>query len=394
MNTTRIPLKDLQQNTGQLPGLESNPRRWTRTEVDKISRSLKETPELFDARPLIVIPFDGKYVILGGNLRYEGCKANKVKDAPCFVLPEDTPVEKLKEIVIKDNGSFGEWDYDALANLWDDLPLSDWGVPAWDAPEGGAETEPEVEEDDFNEETDEIPERCQAGDIWQLGSHRLMCGDSTDPKAVKTLLGGANVDMCLTDPPYGINLNGDNSKRGKETSLMKGGYKLKSFIDDSNIYAIKAFEIVQGLGIPKQVWFGANYYCHALPESNNWLIWDKRVEEKMNNTNSDCELAWVQDGHNSCRIFRHLWNGLIKASEKNERRVHPTQKPIALMVHCIDRYAPDAVNILDLFGGSGTTLIAADQLNRVCYMMELDTHYCDVILARWEKYTGQEAKKI
>lgn len=200
--------------------------------------------------------------------------------------------------------------------------------------------------------------------------------------------------MVLTDPPYGINLNGDNSKRGSETSLMKGGYKLKSFIDDSNKYAIKAFEIVQNLGIPKQVWFGANYYCHTLPESNNWLIWDKRVEDKMTNTNSDCELAWVQDGHNSCRIYRHLWNGLIKESEKNERRVHPTQKPIALMAHCMERYAPEAVIILDLFGGSGTTLIAAEQSGRRCYMMELDPHYCDVILARWEKLTGREAVKI
>ncbi len=388
----KLPLADLEMNVGQIPGLPMNPRQWTRSEVDSLARSIKETPELYEARALLVFPYQGKYVILGGNLRYEASKVLKLKEVPVIVFPAATPVSKLKEIVIKDNGSFGDWDYDALGNLWDDLPLADWGVPAW-------ETQPEKEttdaqEDDFDENEQEIQARCKLGDIWILGEHRLMCGDSTDPKAVKTLLGGANVDMCLTDPPYGINLNGDNSKRGKGTSLINGGYKLKSFIDDSNIYAIKAFEIVQGLGIPKQVWFGANYYCHALPESNNWLIWDKRVDEKETDTNSDCELAWVKDGHNSCRIFRHLWKGLIKESEKNEKRVHPTQKPIALMAHCIEKYAPEAVNIIDLFGGSGTTLIAAEQKNLVCYMMELEPHYCDVIIARWEKFTGKKAEKV
>jgi len=132
METIRIALKDLEQNTGQIPGIPANPRQWTKVEIDKIAKSLLETPELFEARPIIVTQYAGKFVILGGNLRYEGCKKNKDKDAPCFIIPDDTPIDKMKEIIIKDNGSFGEWDYDALGNLWDDLPLADWGVPAWD----------------------------------------------------------------------------------------------------------------------------------------------------------------------------------------------------------------------------------------------------------------------
>ena len=132
MQTQRIKLADLAPNKGQIPGLPSNPRQWTRTEIDKIAKSLKETPELFEARPIIVTPYGGKYIILGGNLRYEGCKANKDKDAPCIIIPEGTTVEKMKEIVVKDNGAFGQWDFDALANEWDDLPLVDWGVPAWE----------------------------------------------------------------------------------------------------------------------------------------------------------------------------------------------------------------------------------------------------------------------
>lgn len=188
METRRIRIKDLEQNTGQIEGLPGNPRQWTRAEVERIARSLQETPELFEARPLIVIPHGDKFVILGGNLRFAGCKHNKDKDVPCFVLPEDTPIDKLKEIVIKDNGSFGSWDYDALANEWD-VPFEDWGVPAWDE----TSTEPEpvaVEEDDFDEEKDEIHVRCKPGDIWQLGDHRLMCGDSTDLETVKRLMGG------------------------------------------------------------------------------------------------------------------------------------------------------------------------------------------------------------
>ena len=143
MQTQRINLKELEQNKGQIPGLPANPRQWTKDEIDRIAKSLKETPELFEARPIIVIPHEGKYVILGGNLRYEGCKKNKAKDAPCFVMPADTPTEKLMEIVIKDNGSFGAWDYDALANEWD-VPFTDWGVPAWYSPNHSLRSLPRI----------------------------------------------------------------------------------------------------------------------------------------------------------------------------------------------------------------------------------------------------------
>ena len=136
METKRLKISELEPNLGQIDGLPINPRQWTKTDVDNIAASLKETPELFEARPLIVTPHAGKYIILGGNLRFEGVKKNKDKDAPCIIVPEDTPIGKLKEIVIKDNSSFGAWDYDALANEWDDLPLQDWGVPAWKEEEG------------------------------------------------------------------------------------------------------------------------------------------------------------------------------------------------------------------------------------------------------------------
>ena len=132
MQIVKLKFSELQPNTGQIPGLPINPRQWTKSDVDKIAASLKETPELFEARPLLVIPHDGKYVILGGNLRYEGARVNKMQEVPAIIFPEDTPVDKMKEVVIKDNGAFGAWDYDELGNNWSDLPLTDWGIPAWE----------------------------------------------------------------------------------------------------------------------------------------------------------------------------------------------------------------------------------------------------------------------
>lgn len=132
MEIKRIRLTDLEQNKGQVEGLPSNPRQWGKGELDDLVKSIRETPELLEARGLIVWPYGEKYIILGGNMRFSALREMNEVDAPCYVMPEDTPMEKLREIVIKDNGSFGSWDYDMLANEWDDLPLSDWGVPAWD----------------------------------------------------------------------------------------------------------------------------------------------------------------------------------------------------------------------------------------------------------------------
>ena len=131
MQILKLKLSELTPNTGQIPGLPSNPRQWTKGDVDKIAKSLKETPELFEARPIIAVMYQGQKIILGGNLRYEGARKNKDKEAPVILFPENTPVEKMKEIVIKDNGSFGAWDIDQLANEWDNGHLAEWGVPEW-----------------------------------------------------------------------------------------------------------------------------------------------------------------------------------------------------------------------------------------------------------------------
>lgn len=147
----KLPLAKLAMNTGQIEGLPANPRQWTQEELDKLAKSIEETPELLDARGAIVVPHKGKFVVLGGNMRVTAARKLNLKEMPCAVLPEDTAVKKLREIVVKDNGSFGAWDFDALANEWDDEPLTDWGVPAWDT-----ERDEEITDDVYTKKI-EIP---------------------------------------------------------------------------------------------------------------------------------------------------------------------------------------------------------------------------------------------
>lgn len=151
MEIKRIRLTDLELNRGQVEGLPSNPRQWGKGELDDLVKSIRETPELLEARGLIVWPYAGKYVILGGNMRFSALREMNAVDAPCMVMPQDTPMEKLREIVIKDNGSFGSWDYDMLANEWDDIPFEEWGIsiPNWEQED--ADVSPDVSPDDFGE---------------------------------------------------------------------------------------------------------------------------------------------------------------------------------------------------------------------------------------------------
>lgn len=141
METKKIKLADIQPNRGQIEGLPKNPRKWDREDLDRLKRSIEETPELMEARGLIVAQHEGKYVVLGGNMRYAAVKALGWKDVSAHIIPQGTPVQTMKEIVLKDNGQFGSWDYDELANNWDDKPLNDWGVKAWVVPSTGSDAQ-------------------------------------------------------------------------------------------------------------------------------------------------------------------------------------------------------------------------------------------------------------
>ena len=250
--------------------------------------------------------------------------------------------------------------------------------------------EPQLDED----EVPEVPKEpvTKRGDVWLLGNHRVMCGDSTMIDDVEKLMNGEKIDLVHTDPPYGIKEDASKRSTREKNSLAKSNSHLVNFNDETPDCARDAFNLCEGFGINKQIWWGANYYAHSLPETASWLIWDKRVEDKQKDNNSDCELAWVKSKWSSARLFRHLWKGLIKGSEHGQKRVHPTQKPVALTEWCIDFFQEDFKNVMDLFGGSGSTLIGCENKKKNCFMMEFTEHYCDVIIKRWQDYTGQKAK--
>ena len=410
-----LKITQLSQNSGQIAGLPANPRQWKKADVERLAKSIEETPELLDARPLIVMPHDGKYIVLGGNLRLAALKHLGRKAAPVYVLPDDTPIDKQKEIVIKDNGSFGEWDYDVLANEWDDLPLADWGVPSWETETeemaNVTEEMANVTEDDFDEEQDEIHVRCQKGDIWQLGDHRLMCCDSTDLETVKRLMGGALADLLLTDPPYNVDYGDETQKvmekrkhRTDGLIVLNDNMKSEDFLRflitsfacaEANMKAGAAFYIfhsdTEGFNFRKALYVTKGMHLSAC------LIW---VKDSLCLGRSDyqwrhepCLYGWKEGAAHHWYNDRKQTTCLEFAKPKKSEE-HPTMKPIPLFSYLMENSTKKGDVVLDPFAGSGTTLICAEQLGRRCFTIELDPHYCDVIIARWEKFTGKEAVKL
>lgn len=234
----RIAIDLIEMNTGQIDGLPANPRQWTKAQLDNLKASIEETPELLEARGCIVDYHEGKYVCLGGNMRYAACKALGMSELPCYVVPEGTTILKKKQIVAKDNVSMGDWDFDALANEWSDMDLEGWGVPI--PPEWGAaaadaaetNSRGQAQDDEFDETEAQIEKKCSKGDIWRLGEHRLMCGDSTDEAAIKRLMDGDKADMVFTDPPYGVSIGDKNAALN---SVQPSGRCCKNITEDQFI---------------------------------------------------------------------------------------------------------------------------------------------------------------
>ncbi len=240
---------------------------------------------------------------------------------------------------------------------------------------------------------DEIPEhvepKSKLGDVYQLGRHRLMCGDSTSIDAVEKLMGGEKADMVFTDPPYGIDY--------KDCSTVKGitnlkGNKYKPIEGDN-----EPFDPNLILGLfdycPEMFMWGGDYYIGPEQIRNgSLLVWDKRIGEQDSLPGSHFEICWSKNRH-ARMLLRYPWVGVM-ATERGEKRVHPTQKSIKMIEFMLDKWGNKNDQVVDLFGGSGSTLIACEKTNRKCFMLEIDPHYCDVIVARWEKYTGKTSELL
>lgn len=220
-------------------------------------------------------------------------------------------------------------------------------------------------------------------------SNRKLTGGVQDNQQSKGLIKIKKADLVFTDPPYGINIVGDNGKVGAG-NLAKNKVYSKVIADDTTETAQKAYEILKMFSDKLIIW-GGNYFTDFLDFSDGWLIWDKRCEMNSNNF-ADGEMAYCSF-HTPVRIYRQLWNGMIREGE-HEERVHPTQKPVKMLSEILQDFSKENDTVLDVFGGSGSTLIACEQLNRKARVMELDEKYCDVIIKRWEQLTGRKAELV
>lgn len=466
-------MADTQQQTptpeivklSQVQANAANPRSISGAQFQRLVDSLLVLPKMLELRPIVV---DATMTALGGNMRYRALCAiadmsydaigNRLAQLPDFVKktkPEqeallnrwlvwrDAPTavilraDKLtdaeaREFIIKDNVGFGEWNYDALANEWDEVELKDWGLDVWQPDDEGLDEDAELEEQEDNYSDDDIdnaPTRCKAGDLWLLGEHRLLCGDSTKSEDVDRLMGGELADLLLTDPPYNVAYEGATKDKLTIANDNMDDASFLAFLSDVFVNAVKAMRP------------GAAYYIwHA--DSKGWefrsalksagltlretIIWVKNAivlgRQDYQWRHEPCLYGW-KDGaahyfindRTQSTVFEDAGvdykklkkdellqlvkqmtdistpNTIIYEDKPTRNDIHPTMKPVKLMGRLIKNSSKQEQLVLDLFGGSGSTLIACEQLNRRCFSMEFDPKYCDAILDRWEKLTGKTA---
>ena len=496
-----LKLSKLEANKGQIEGLPKNPRIIKDDKFRKLVKSIEDNPEMTSLREILVYPYGDKFVVIGGNMRLKAMKELGYKEAPCKIIPEETTVEQLKAYTIKDNSGFGEWDFDMLMGEWDLNLLEDCAIEMPDVDsDAPVIEESEAEEDDFDEENDEVERRVKKGDIWRLGEHRLMCGDSTSADDVARLMNGERADLCFTDPPYGMkkesegvlndNLNYNDllelNKRwipltfanlkdngswycwGIDEPLMdiysnilrpmqkQGRITFRNLItwdkgsaqgmkcESGMMYAVadeKCLFVMCGIQDNKmrnteifneRFESIRNYFREEKKKSglstedlsridstrvsHYWAIvqFEFPTKEAYEKIQSYCELNHIQAFKaryedlrqeyerianrayfdNTHDNMNNVWHFDRTSKEERDGIDHATPKPLALCARGIKTSSREGETVLDVFGGSGSTMIACEQLNRQCRMMELAPHYCDVIIARWEKLTGKKAVKI
>jgi DNA modification methylase len=360
----------------------SNPRLIKDDKFHKLVQSLKDFPEMASVRPIVV---NQDMVILGGNMRFKAMKEAKWKQVPVQVVDWDEA--KQREFIIKDNVGFGEWDWDDLANNWDAEELDAWGL---DVPVGFTE-EPEAEEDDYVM-PDEIQTDIVLGDLFEIGEHRLLCGDSTDSDALAKLMNGQKADMLFTDPPYRY------KKMGKSTGDFKNAERFKERIKDIIDFNPTNFLNIIPILFNKQI--NAYIFCNTdlVPDYCNWakdngynfniLTWHKKqiLPFASNHHLADTEyLIYIsKNAIFNCSLPNvNYGKYFILDNEKSDD--HPTIKPLEIILNELKISSNINSFIVDLYLGSGSTMVAAHQLKRKCYGMELDPKYCQVIVDRMLK---------
>lgn len=426
----------VKRRVSDLVPYEGNPRQMTEKQADDLKRSI----EKFDLVEIPAIDTDNRIISGHQRLRIMAMLGRGEEEIDVRMPNRKLTEEEFMGYNLRANKNVGEWDWDLLANF--DLEmLKDVGFDNKEL-----DKLLNFNPDEKDDEIPEIPEepKSKLGDIYQLGQNRIMCGDSTKREDVEKLMDGKKAErgrekmerdfikgskiysssdernkewfvftglnlgkfmqetIIITDPPYGIDIvNSSNVGITAKTGFGKVGTKglVKAGNYNKVIGDDKPFDPSFLLTLASKVFlWGANNYASKLPDNAHWLVWDKKAEKGADHNNfSDCELMWTNIKQKSVRIYRYLWSGLLRSGNRNEelsKRVHPTQKPVGLMEEIINDYTKPSDIILDLFLGSGSTIIACEKTHRICYGMEIDPRYIDVCVKRWEEYTKQKAVKI
>ena len=368
----------------------NNPRVIRDEKFKKLVKSIEEFPKMMALRPMVV---NEDMVVLGGNMRLKALKELGYKEVPndWVKSAKDLTEDEIRRFIIADNVGFGEHDWELLANEWDAAELADWGL---DIPGFEVDQVLEAEEDDF-EVPNEIETDIVLGDLFEIGEHRLLCGDSTDSDQVAKLMDGKKADLVFTDPPYGVSYTGghnEKKRKGIENDTLQGN-------DLTNLF--------------RDSLLNADIFTHDHSAFYIWYSTNKSVETFLSFSELNLEvravLCWykVKSGlgafmaqyipnfepfiyafkkGKSPQWFgasneKSVWE--LKKDAKNE--YHPTQKPVELPERALKNSSKLNDIVLDLFGGSGSTMVAAEQLKRKARLMELDPKYCQVIIDRMKK---------
>ena len=346
--------------------------------VDAVAKSIEQCSYV---APIVV---DENHVILAGHTRWKALKKLGRTECECIVKDGLTDEQKKYRLLDNKTNELADWDFDLLADELDGLDFGDleldWGVDD--------DEEKEVVEDDYEVEVPEEP-KAKLGQIYQLGRHRLMCGDSTSIDAVETLMGGQMADMVFTDPPYGYNYQSNMREKTKRFDVLENDDKILDFFPNVRLVC-NGFVFICTTWKVLDKWIPLFKKYHDL---TNMIIWDKGgggIGDLKHTFSTDYEVILCSNNGKEIKGKRigSVWN--IQKDSATEY-THPTQKPVKLSELAIRNTTERGAVVLDLFGGSGSTLIACEQLDRICYMMELDPRYCDVIIKRWENFTGENA---
>lgn len=388
-----------------LDTLQPHPQNYNRHPAEQVRRLTKSLTKFGQVRSVVV----WRMFVLAGHGVVEAARLLNWRTIRADVLPDDYPEHLALAYVAADNELARQGDPDmaqlaaileqskaADADLLEAIGYSDKEFEALLAEVGKGAAAGVEDAGAQVDKADELRQKWGTvpGQLWQLGEHRLICGDCTDPAIVARVMGGERAQAIVTDPPYGMNLDAsyknsvDNPAKGIKASR---GYA--PVIGDNEEYDPRPLLDMYG-DVAEQFWWGGDYYADKLPRGGSWLVWDKRATiEELQYSSSEFELCWSKTPHHR-QILRVPWFGLIGTEQQDtQKRLHPTQKPLGVIAPLLE-YVPVGGIVCDLYGGSGTTIIAAENTGRRARVCEVSAEYCAVILERWAMSTGKTPRLI